>query len=750
MLLGISLLTVAGCGFTTTTTTTTTRTTKSNVVESPQLGGEQKTTEPADVKPVDEPKDEPQTGTSNPPELKFEPESTSTPVPKPEPASAPTPEPVPAPTPEPAPAPTPEPVPAPTPEPAPAPTPEPAPAPTPEPAPAPTPEPAPAPTPEPVPASTPEPVTEPKAVFLESGLKVAREATEADAPLPVLTLHIADIDKILAIAKNIAGIAGVSDEEFDGVVDSILGEVVGVNRTEPIGVVFRAKGDDFSDPLFVLPIDDLSKLSIPNMTFLQVEKIADGKFRITIPNFNLVAYQKKGYAVAVLEASTTPLPANPKTYFADIDKYAIGVKIDLANTTHDAIAKLTAPFAMIMAMQSPEFGEQYQQLIEIAKFYFDELKTIDYGIGIDPKTLDTEFAIKILPGAKSKVISKVIEAYKNRKTIFGGFKTSKSTILRYNEAYDFGGKMEFPEQLKTLNMKQYDLIFDGMLKQIEEDSESEDVVKHAKAALDSVKKLLAQTFEVTKFDSVTMIDVDGTLLAGMVWEDTESVVNLINSALAFVRAKGVSEGDAEEVEDFIKKNLKQNFEKASGYELSSLTIPFGEIVDAHLPKLGEKSYTFFVAVKDKTAVVLAGGFDADKTKTVLKTALESTTDSVPLTRPDAQFDLQLLGQALKDIGLDEIGKGQASEGIVAKTLIDLAAGAGNKAKVIGKDEVEGNALVGSYKIDGGVVVTIVEAIKQVRAKIAASQDEDDEDDEEEEESEVETPGRIIIQEEEEN
>ncbi|MDR1291425.1 MAG: hypothetical protein LBK06_09515, partial [Planctomycetaceae bacterium] len=579
----------------------------------------------------------------------------------------------------------------------------------------------PAPAPEPKPEPAPEPAAEPKSVSLESGVKVARDAAGATKSLPVFTLRFAEIDKLLAVAKKIAGIAEVSESQFDAAVASVLENVKGLNKTEPIGLVFRANGDDFNDPLLILPIDDLSKFSIPSLPFLEVKKIEDGKFGVSVPNFDLVAYQKKGYAVVVLEASTSPVPADPKkTYLSELEKYTFGAKVDFANTSHEAIVKLAAPFVLIMSMQSPEQGEQFQQSLEMMKLYFDEFKTISCGYEIDPKTLDVELTTKLTPAGSSKIFSTVVASYKDRKTIFGGFKSSKPAILKYGQSINIKTKYKLPENFTEFTLKTYDPLFNGFLNQIEEDAENEDEVKYAKAAVDAIKKLMTSNMDATAADLAALVDVDGTFLAGTILEDTESFTKLFNSIVGFAKAKD---------SDLLKTNFKQNFEKASGFDLSSLTIPFklGD-VEKKLPKLAGKSYTFFVAIKDKTAVVVAGGFDADKTKATLKTALESTSSQAQLGQPMSQFDFQTLGQFLKNIGLEDIDKGEPGEG-TAKKIIDLMTSAGDKAKMTIEEKVEGTDYVVSAKVDGKVVETTIKIVKQVQKAVSAqNDDEEDEDD----------------------
>ncbi|MDR2755461.1 MAG: hypothetical protein LBC20_07110, partial [Planctomycetaceae bacterium] len=145
-------------------------------------------------------------------------------------------------------------------------------------------------------------VSEPQTALSKSATKIARDANpvEITEPLPVITLRFSDIDSLLKIARKIAGIAGVSETQFDkainfvadngddgtgepksvGVIGSSLAGLMTdeVSKTKPIGLVVRTNGKEFIDTLFILPIKDLAKFAIPNFPFLQIEKIADGKF----------------------------------------------------------------------------------------------------------------------------------------------------------------------------------------------------------------------------------------------------------------------------------------------------------------------------------------------------------------------------------------------------------------------------------------------------------------------------------------
>ncbi|MDR2762484.1 MAG: hypothetical protein LBB88_07790, partial [Planctomycetaceae bacterium] len=624
----------------------------------------------------------------------------------------------------------------PTPVSAPEPKPEPTPAPEPKPEPKPEPAPAPEPKPEPIPESAS--ASEPKASFLESEVKIARDADVKKESLPVLTLYFADIDNLLKVAKKIAGIVGVSDKKFNEVVDEVLEPVKGLNKAEPIGLVLRANGDNFNDPLLVLPISDLSKFSIPNIP-LQINKVDDGKFNIKLPNnLGLIGYQKNGYAVIVFDSSTSPIPAKPKAYFANIEKSAFGVKVDFANTSHDAIVKLTAPFAMIAAMQNPEMGEQLQNSIEAFKFYFDEFKSIETGFSIDPQSLDVKVVYDFVPSSTSKIFSKFGEIFKNRKTIFNGFKTSKTSVFKFNMSGAFPENTSLPDDYAKLLVEQYNTVFDGALKQVEEDAENPDEIKHAKAAINSLKKLIAASVDIKAADYTGFLDVEGTFFAATTWNETDEVEKLIDSGLAFARAKHSDKDELKKFDSLIAKNLKRNYTKIADYKISKLTIPFSELAEAHgekiLTKLKGKSYTIFVAVKDKTAIAFVGGFDADKTESTLKNALESTATTSPINQPLVSFDLQAVGQLLKNLGIDEIDKGTPQEE-ASKKFIDLFLNAGEKAKITLSDKLNGSTYTATFKADGGVVVVIanhVKFIKEATQAAAAKQrqlnNEEDEDD----------------------
>jgi uncharacterized ubiquitin-like protein YukD len=723
--MGISLLTFIGCYMESTTVTT-------PIPTKPQTSNQSttgSTTSPsaANTEPAnelgDKPAQKPGDVLSEPPELKLDPVSEPKPEPtKPEIKPAPTPEP---PKPEPKPAPAPEP---PKPEPKPAPTPEP---PKPEPKPAPTPEP---PKPEPKPAPTPEPSSkEPKAVLSVSEAKVANDKNVKKEPLPALTIRFADIDTILAVAKKIAGIIGTSGEQFDKTVDTILSNVNGLSKTEPIGLVFRTNGNDFNDPLFLLPIKDLSKFSIPSLPLLRVEKIDAGKFRIVLPNFNLLAYQKNNYAVLVLEASTAPIPAEPKSYLADVEKYTMGIKIDFANTSYDEINKLLAPMMLILAIQNPEASEQFQKTIEQTKLYFDEFKTLDYGITVNSKTLDLVFESNLLPNSSSKIFSKIATVMKDRKTIFGGFKTSKAPLLKFSNAVAFPEGTAFPAEWTNASVEQFDVFFNGILKQVEEDAETKDEVKHAKAIINSLKKLIAASIIQTKADYTFSLDGEGTFLAASILKETDEVVVLFNSVMGFIQAKHSESKNKEKYNNLIKTNLKKEYETVSGYKLSSLKIPIDEVAGWHSipipPQLKGKSYTIFTAVKDNVAIAVASGFDAGQTETELKAALQKTSSPTKIEQPTLQFDLKVLGQLLRKIGFEEMDKSKPNAEL-AKIFVDLLENAGNNAKIIFTDKMKGSTYSGSIKIDGTIISTIAKFAKQAyeKSNVSDEGEEDDDDD----------------------
>jgi hypothetical protein len=573
----------------------------------------------------------------------------------------------------------------------------------------------------------------PVASLSEPQEKVARDAdVSVKEPLPFFTIHIADINSILAVAKNIAGIVGVDNAQFDSTVDMMLSSINGLSRTAPIGIVMRTNGKDFNDPLILLPIKDVSTFSIPPLASnMQIEKIENNKFKVQLPAFNLIAYQKEGYAIIVPETSTAPIPEKPKAYFEKIEKNTIGVKIDFANSSHEQLVQLTAPMVMIMAMQNPEAGEQFQKSIEMMKFYFDEFKTLDYGIKVDPKTLDVDVSINLESSAKGKIFANLRKVIENRQTIFSNFKTAKTPIFAVNQAVAFDN-YTVPEYMQNLGKEQWNTIIDGALKQIEEDADSEDEVKYAKAAVVSLKKLIDIYGAVGECDYAITFDEDGTLFAASIAKETNEIKTLCTAIMNFIKAKHNESEDRAKFDRLVNENLKVEYATASGYKLTRLTIPFSAIIESHkltaLSKMKDKSYTLFAAIKDNTAIAVAGGFDAGKTEETLKTALETTSSPTKLKQPMLQFDLQVLGKFLKNIGLEDIDKGEPTEGLT-KSLIDLLIKA-DKAKIIFTDSINGATYSSSIKMDGEIVNVIAKIAKQVSERVVKLQNDDDEDEDE--------------------
>ncbi|MDR1923451.1 MAG: hypothetical protein LBQ66_03660, partial [Planctomycetaceae bacterium] len=553
---------------------------------------------------------------------------------------------------------------------------------------------------------------------------IARDASEKKKhePLPVLTVKIADVNSLLAVAKKVAAAVGVDGDEFDQNV-SIIDTIEGINKKEPLGLVFRSNGEDFNDPLFIAPINDLEKFSLPNIPF-KFSKIADGKFRAAVsPALSFIGYQKEGYAVIVPETSSAPIPANPKALLADLDKYKLGFKVELTNTTYDAVSQILAPLIMFASMTDPDAAENLQNTIELCEPFFDEYKNVILGYAVDAKTLDVVGEVKVEASKDSKILSKIIDFGKNRKTNFAGIKTKNTPVLYANDTELFtSGYYPDPDTYKEvidILEKQFALIAKGALDSIKEMAESEAEEKNAEIAVNSLQKIILSLYKQDKIDYAAWLDTEGTGFFALNVSEAGELDKFFDAVINVVKARHAENDDSrKELEKFLADNLKRNYKTIAGYSISSLKIPFAEIAQQHgasdFPKLKiGNTYNLFAAISDKKAVVLAGGVDADKTEAALKTALEATADAATPKQPTMLFDLQAVGQLLNKIGVEAFAKEEQDKEAV-KDFLAIINNVGNTSKITVTNEVKDSTIFTSLKIDGSVIFAIAKLVKTAR------------------------------------
>jgi hypothetical protein len=535
-------------------------------------------------------------------------------------------------------------------------------------------------------------------------------AVRAEEIKPFLTLKITSPARLIRTAEKIGESAGVGDQ-FKAALAPYK-EMDGINSKGTIGVILRSNKEKMIEPILIVPVTSIEKVNIPNLegyidTIRSALQKRGDKYIYNSPFGNYVLLQKEKYLVVAPEKIENDLPKDPLAYLDDIKKYTLGFKLQLENTSYEAIETILAPVGMLLSMQGGEqAGQAFEQVQEGVKLLFEQYATLTYGGTIDPETLDAEVEYDFVP-RKDSDAEKQIAEIKKGKTLFSGFlDNSAKAVFSMNMVVSYT-QTDIDNTLKAI-----DSAVEGILEQLEENEEDEAKIKVAKEIAESARNVLEASLK-KGFDAGASLDSEGVALGAVAVAETAELSKISKSIYDLFRQRAQSDLEEDEIkrfDTFLEKNLKKDVATIEGYKVSSLKIPVKEAATvAEFEKLPEslKNVTagIFWGVKENEAVAFAAGLDYGLTEKKFKAALAKTKTAVPLKQPIATVAIKPLGELLKKYA-------PVVEGSEDAKFIDILANADPEAKGTASFGGEGNTLNVKVNVAGKAINTLIEIIKR--------------------------------------
>jgi hypothetical protein len=561
-------------------------------------------------------------------------------------------------------------------------------------------------------------------------LPVSAHAAELQ---PFLTVKVSSVNTLISIADKIGTMAGYAQEpQYREFINNVRASK-GIDFDGIFGVAVAVDGDGDLTPVFLLPITDLMKAEIAGefdpfdslRPFLT--KKGDG-FLIDAP-MSLVPFyaaQKKDYLVVSLEPVASQVPADAKKMFADLEKYTIGMKLDLEKIKWDTLeAKVFGPWKIMIAMFNPDAADQIESALEIYEKLYKEIATMSGGVVFNAQTADVDFST-VTVARKDSEMAKMYAGVKMQPTMFGAFRgTPENTIASFGASMTVGQSKTI-DVLVESTLKDWDVLFSGLLEQVEEDDDTGEIGKLAKEAYDLVKKIFMTEAKRLSSDLAGSMSVDGTVMMAFDTGSLPEVQKLANLAMGFTakRIGEVSAATGVDAKTFIEKNIKSNYVTVEGFKVSSFKIALSDSVfDAlnpgeEVPKaIKDMTLGVFWAVKegDKQAIALAAGLDFDKTEAAFKSALEKTKTPVLVQQPIGAFSVQGLGKFLNQTVYSIAQKAGAPQKELGemKRVFDIIAAAGNDATVKVTVDFKPDREEDAMHISGKAIQTIISAVKEM-------------------------------------
>jgi len=526
---------------------------------------------------------------------------------------------------------------------------------------------------------------------------------------PFLTAKIAGPGAIINLAEKISGVAdptgtqGIKEilapyKNLPGInANGVIGLALQINENSPFGM----------DIVLALPISNWDNFNVPDMEetlgMLKAMMQKEGnRYMLSSPFGDFIAYQKSGYlVVATMDAAGVAQAADPRTMFASLDKFTLGVTFDLENISLEDVERMSGQLAMIFAMQGAEFDpeEVLEHLSDSG--IFDEYSSVTYGLTMDERTLTVSGSMQIVPKKGSETAEK-FQQVKNAKTMFGGFlQDTARTVFSWSHL-DYLTDREIAETATALQLIGSSFA-EGFRESAEEDDHGELFARLTEIIVEWLQEYGESDIQNRLVDMAMSLDSDGVFLYAQAVERPELVTKIGNDLYnALPELFGEEEGKA--LQALISSKMKQNYETVEGFALSSLSNAFVELPPGVVvPRvLRDLPVSLLWGTKKGEAVAVAVGFDFARTERALKTALERTkTPTQP--KQTGVFALKPFGEFVVKQVLPLVEKsGMATRDDIeeAKEVFAILASAESSAKMVWTTEFPGTAQLQKIQIDG--------------------------------------------------
>ena len=559
--------------------------------------------------------------------------------------------------------------------------------------------------------------------LLLSALLLLAPAICAAELQPFATLKISGINTLISVAEKYAGMAGVDAPEFPEFINTVK-NIKGVDLDGIIGIAAAVDDAGTINMILLLPITDLWRAEVPGMPeiFDQIRPFlvrkGEGRIEINAPMGTYIAVQRLGYLVITPEDVAEQVPTDPRKYFADLEKYTIGVKLDLEKVDFETIeSQLFGPMLLMAMMTNPAAAQQLEPMVELYRELYKEVAALSYGIAANPRTADVELSMSIIP-RKGSEIAKSFAGHKQQPTIFDGFRGTPATTV-----FSIGDSATQPQlennAMVKLSAKQWEAMLEGFLEQIEMEDETGERTELAKAAVESITKIIETEAKRGASDAALSLNTDGTLLFAFDTVSLAEIQKLVTLAQAFVNKNAHAEA-----KKLLEDGANLAYATVEGFKISSVKIPVvatleqfvGPAPDDAAP-LRDLTLNLYWAVKegDKQAIAVAVGLDATKTEQTFKAALTQTKTAAPAQKPMGSFSISGLGKFLQQSVYPIAERIANANGDIDpemfKKVNEIFASAGNDATITFDSEVKSDRMDITYRVSGKVIQAIISAVR---------------------------------------
>ena len=521
----------------------------------------------------------------------------------------------------------------------------------------------------------------------------AGEPSDDKAWRPVAVVACAGYDATWEAAERVA--KEMKFAEAVEVARSVYGDVQGVDREKPFGLVVATNGSEIV-PFAFLPIADVEKLDFFGAADLKkkIETTAKGAFIVGAPRFRLL--EKDGWLFICEEGKETVLPTDDPSLWLDCAG-PLSFQLELTALPKELFEAGFAALRQKAAENAPTDDEaaleQFDATLEYYSAIFDSLKRIAWTLNVDAATGDLVWECEVVAKDGSPLAETFVGAQK-AETRWSAVAETPDAVFAAVQA----GKRSALD-LDFLS-KQQTVAFDNFKTALEIALESDEELALAEELCVAVEKFAKSTSADGTFDAASAFVCEPTLLF------SSAVAPVEGSELTVVARKIFAklEKDEPQLAGKIGKFVEFDAETVEGYSVSKLDVSLAEFAEKLREEsglreelaasLGEKSLAVRLGTS-ADAILLVVGLDSTAVETEFARIAAASKTKTPTPRR-AAFAVAPLGRLL----LKALGEGDETPVVLRKTLERVAEASDARFEV--EYSVDGNRLAARYVVKSGV------------------------------------------------
>lgn len=504
---------------------------------------------------------------------------------------------------------------------------------------------------------------------------------------PIAVVASAGYDAVWGAAERVA-----KELKFAEAVEAaraIYGDVQGVDREKPFGVVVATNGSEVV-PFAFLPVASVEKLEFVGASDLKekIETTPEGIFFGDKPRLRLL--EKDGWLFVCEAGKENVVPTTDPSLWLDCDG-ALSFQVELTALPEELLEAGFAALRQKAAENAPTDDEaaleQFDATLEYYSAIFDSLERVRGALNVDAATGDLVWDCSAVCKDGSP-LAETFAGTQNAETRWGAIAETPNAVFAAVQA----GKRSALD--REFLAKQQAIAFDNFKTALEIGLYSDEERALAEELFAAFEKCMKPATVEGTFDSASAFACEPTVLASFAVAPVDGSELTGAARKVFEKLKK----DVPEAAEKIDKFVKLDAETVEGFAVSKVDVPFAEF-DAELPESlpaywNDKTFVVRFGTSADAILTVVGLDSAAVDAEFARIAAASKTKTPAPKR--AAFAVAPLGRW----ALEAFGDSDALTAAARKTLERIAEADDARFEV--EYAIDGNRLEARYVVKSGV------------------------------------------------